>query len=173
MQRNQVKDFNTNLKQFLSLNFKQKKYQNIDLDLNFQYQPLFIKKITYDFTLKTAYNLSTNIEVYNSNNSQDKQLIYTPHYKLVFKGQITYKEFTFTYLHNYTGYVFTSRDNENFLPSFNLGRLFLSFRVKLKNNSVKIFYKIINLYNTNYQVVMNRPMPLINHEIGINFKINK
>ena len=131
------------------------------------------KKITYDFTLKTAYNLSTNIEVYNSNNnSQDKQLIYTPHYKLVFKSQISYKEFTFTYLHNYTGYVFTSRDNENFLPSFNLGRLFLSFRVKFKNNSAKIFYKINNLYNTNYQVVMNRPMPLINHEIGINFKIN-
>jgi len=134
----------------------------------------FNKKITYDFTLKTAYNLSTNIEVYNSNNnSQDKQLIYTPHYKLVFKSQISYKEFTFTYLHNYTGYVFTSRDNENFLPSFNLGRLFLSCRVKFKNNSAKIFYKINNLYNTNYQVVMNRPMPLINHEIGINFKINK
>ena len=132
------------------------------------------KKITYDFTLKTAYNLSTNIEVYNSNNnSQDKQLIYTPHYKLVFKSQISFKKFSFTYLHNYTGYVFTSRDNENFLPSFNLGRLFLSLRVKLKNNSAKIFYKINNLYNTNYQVVMNRPMPLINHEIGINFKINK
>ena len=130
------------------------------------------KKISYDFSLKTAYNLSTNIEVYNSNNnSQDKQLIYTPHYKLVFKSQISYKEFAFTYLHNYTGYVFTSRDNENFLPSFNLGRLFLSFRVKLKNNSAKIFYKINNLYNTNYQVVMNRPMPLINHEIGINFKL--
>ena len=47
MQPNQVTDFNTNLKQFLSLNFKQKKYQNIDLDLNFQYQPLFIAKITY------------------------------------------------------------------------------------------------------------------------------
>ena len=47
MQGNQVKDFNTILKQFLSLNFKQKKYQNIDLDLNFQYQPLFIAKITY------------------------------------------------------------------------------------------------------------------------------
>ena len=132
------------------------------------------KKIIYEFTLKTAYNMSTNINVYNANNnSLDKQLIYTPHYKLVFKSQINYKDFTLTYLHNYTGYRFTSRDNESFLPSFNLGRLFLSFRLKLKNNSAKIFYKINNLYNTNYQVVLNRPMPLINHEIGINFKINK
>ena len=132
------------------------------------------KKIIYEFTLKTAYNMSTNINVYDANNnSLDKQLIYTPHYKLVFKSQINYKDFTLTYLHNYTGYRFTSRDNESFLPSFNLGRLFLSFRLKLKNNSAKIFYKINNLYNTNYQVVLNRPMPLINHEIGINFKINK
>jgi iron complex outermembrane receptor protein len=132
------------------------------------------KKIIYEFTLKTAYNMSTNINVYDANNnSLDKQLIYTPHYKLVFKSQINYKDFTLTYLHNYTGYRFTSRDNESFLPSFNLGRLFLSFRLKLKNNSAKIFYKINNLYNTNYQVVSNRPMPLINHEIGINFKINK
>ena len=130
------------------------------------------KKIIYEFTLKTAYNMSTNINVYDANNnSLDKQLIYTPHYKLVFKSQINYKDFTLTYLHNYTGYRFTSRDNESFLPSFNLGRLFLSFRLKLKNNSAKIFYKINNLYNTNYQVVLNRPMPLINHEIGINFKI--
>ena len=132
------------------------------------------KKVTYEITLKTAYNMSTNVNVYDSNNnSLDKQLIYTPHYKLVFKSLIAYKDFSITYLHNYTGYVFTSRDNENYLPSFNLGRLFLSFKIKLKNNSAKIFYKINNLYNTNYQVVMNRPMPLINHEIGINFKINK
>ena len=47
MQRNQVKNFNTNLKQFLNLNFKQKMYQNTDKDLNFQYQPFFIAKITY------------------------------------------------------------------------------------------------------------------------------
>ena len=132
------------------------------------------KKLDYQFTIKTAYNMSTNVEVENSNNnSLNKQLIYTPHYKLVFKSQLKFKDLSITYIHNYIGYRFTSRDNENYLPSFNLGRLFVSYRFQLKNNSTKIFYKINNLYNTNYQLVMNRAMPLMNHEIGINFKINK
>ena len=132
------------------------------------------EKIDIQFTIKTAYNMSTNVELENSNDSSlNKQLIYTPHYKLVFKSQISYRDFSLTYLHNYTGYRFTSRDNENYLPSFNLGRVFVSYRIQLKNSSAKIFYKINNLYNTNYQLVVNRAMPLINHEIGINFKLSK
>ena len=132
------------------------------------------KKLDYQFTIKTAYNMSTNVEVENSNNSSlNKQLVYTPHYKLVFKSQLKFKDLSITYIHNYTGYRFTSRDNENHLPSFNLGRLFVSYRFQLKNSSAKIFYKINNLYNTNYQLVMNRAMPLMNHEIGINLKLSK
>ena len=49
----------------------------------------------------------------------------------------------------------------------------MSYRFQLKNSSAKIFYKINNLYNTNYQLVMNRAMPLMNHEIGINLKLSK
>lgn len=132
------------------------------------------RKINFSFSLKTAYNLSTNTEIYNSNDaSLNKQLIYVPHYKFICKSKLSYKNISFTYIHNYTGFRYTSRDNINYLPSFNLGRLFLSWNFKLKKNNAKIFYKINNLYNTNYQLVINRPMPLINHEIGFNFKINK
>lgn len=132
------------------------------------------RKMNFSFSLKTAYNLSTNTEIYNSNDaSLNKQLIYVPHYKFICKSTLSYKNISFTYIHNYTGFRYTSRDNINYLPSFNLGRLFLSWNFKLKKNNAKIFYKINNLYNTNYQLVINRPMPLINHEIGFNFKINK
>ena len=132
------------------------------------------RDVSFNFSLKTAYNLSTNIDIYNPNDaSLEKQLIYVPHYKFIFKSQIAYKNIRITYIHNYTGYRYTSRDNFHYLPAFNLGRLFLSWDFKFKKYPSKIFYKINNLYNTNYQLVINRPMPLINHEIGINFKINK
>ena len=131
-------------------------------------------EISFNFSLKTAYNLSTNIDIYNINDaSLGKQLIYVPHYKFIFKSQIAYRNIRITYIHNYTGYRYTSRDNLYYLPAFNLGRLFLSWDLKFKKYPTKIFYKINNLYNTNYQLVINRPMPLINNEIGINFKINK
>ena len=47
MQQNQFEVFNPTLEQFLSLNFKQKKYQNIFLDIKFQFKPFYIAKITY------------------------------------------------------------------------------------------------------------------------------
>ena len=132
------------------------------------------REISFNFSLKTAYNLSTNIDIYNFNDaSLGKQLIYVPHYKFILKSQIAYRNIRITYTHNYTGYRYTSRDNLYYLPAFNLGRLFLSWDLKFKKYPTKIFYKINNLYNTNYQLVINRPMPLINNEIGINFKINK
>ena len=132
------------------------------------------REVNFNFSLKTAYNLSTNIDIYNiSDASIGQQLIYVPHYKFIFKSQIAYRNIRITYIHNYTGYRYTSRDNLYYLPAFNLGRLFLSCDFKFKKYPSKIFYKINNLYNTNYQLVINRPMPLINHEIGINFKINK
>ena len=132
------------------------------------------REISFNFSLKTAYNLSTNIDIYNINDaSLGKQLIYVPHYKFIFKSQIAYRNIRITYIHNYTGYRYTSRDNLYYLPAFNLGRLFLSWDLKFKKYPTKIFYKINNLYNTNYQLVINRPMPLINNEIGISFKINK
>ena len=132
------------------------------------------REISFNFSLKTAYNLSTNIDIYNINDaSLGKQLIYVPHYKFIFKSQIAYRNIRITYIHSYTGYRYTSRDNLYYLPAFNLGRLFLSWDLKFKKYPTKIFYKINNLYNTNYQLVINRPMPLINNEIGINFKINK
>ena len=132
------------------------------------------RELSFNFSLKTAYNLSTNIDIYNVNDaSLGQQLIYVPHYKFIFKTQIAYRNIRITYIHNYTGYRYTSRDNLYYLPSFNLGRLFLSWDFKFKKYPTKIFYKINNLYNTNYQLVINRPMPLMNHEIGINFKINK
>ena len=132
------------------------------------------REVNFNFSLKTAYNLSTNIDIYNiSDASIGQQLIYVPHYKFIFKSQIAYRNIRITYIHNYTGYRYTSRDNLYYLPAFNLGRLFLSWDFKFKKYPSKIFYKINNLYNTNYQLVINRPMPLINHEIGINFKINK
>ena len=132
------------------------------------------RKANIDISLKTAYNLSTNIDIYNSNDaSLGKQLIYVPHYKFIFKSQITYRKMKITYIHNYTGYRYTSRDNLQYLPAFNLGKLFISLDFKFKKYPSQTFYKINNLYNTNYQLVLNRPMPLINHEIGINLRINK
>jgi len=125
-------------------------------------------------TAKTAYNISTNTDSYNNNNDiLNKQLIYAPHYKFIFKFKYTNKKISLTYLHNYTGYRYTSNDNNHYLPAFHLGNIYVTYNVQLNKNTFKIFYKINNVYNINYQLIINRPMPMVNNEIGFNLKLNK
>jgi iron complex outermembrane receptor protein len=154
-----------------ALNIKKVWSRGIETNTNLITEFSHIKAL---FNLKTSYNMSTNIELFNENpSSLGKQLTYCPHYKAVFKASFSFKKLHLTYLHNYTGYRFTSSDNSYFLPAFQLGRLFLSSDLKVKKQTVKIFYKLNNLYNVDYQLIINRPMPLINQEIGLNININK
>jgi iron complex outermembrane receptor protein len=132
------------------------------------------RAIDFKLDFKTSYNLSTNIEIFNGDKSTiNKQLIYSPFYKGVINASISFKNLNLSYLHNYTGYRFTTNDNNSYLPSFHIGKIYLSSDILIKNQFVKIFYKIHNIYNVDYQLIINRPMPLINHEIGINIKIKK
>lgn len=118
--------------------------------------------------------LSTNQESINNNDqSLGKQLIYTPHYVLNTILKIKFKRIDLSYTHNYTGYRFTTADNTQFLNPYHLSNIKFTYTDKFKDRPLKIFYKLNNIFNVNYQVVLNRPMPLINHEIGFNFNINK
>ena len=118
--------------------------------------------------------MSTNTGLFNGEESLlNKQLMYTPFYKTVANTKISYKNLNLTYLHNYTGYRFTSSDNQSYLPAFHLASLYLSSDFLIRKQHLKIFYKLNNLFNTDYQLIINRPMPLINHEIGMNLKLHK
>ena len=57
MQRNQVKVFNPTLKQFLSLNLKQKKYQNIYQDIKFQSHSVDRTKIGHNLKIKSFMHI--------------------------------------------------------------------------------------------------------------------
>ena len=133
-----------------------------------------LNSIKFNLSFNTSYVLSTNQETINDNDqSLGKQLIYTPHYVFNTILKIKFKRIDLSYTHNYTGYRFTTADNTQFLDPFHLSNVKFSYTDKFKDRPLKIFYKLNNIFNVNYQVVLNRPMPLINHEIGFNFNINK
>ena len=153
------------------MNIKSVWNRGLETSTNIFYQ---LGKGGITLSFKTAYNLSTNQDSYSNNDAiLGKQLIYAPHYKFIIKTKYTNNKVSLTYLHNYTGYRYTSNDNLNYLPSFQLGSLFFSYQFFQKKNNLDVFYKINNLYNNNYQLIINRPMPMINHELGFNLKLNK
>jgi len=133
-----------------------------------------IKEFKFQMNFKTSYNLSTNTDLFNDDLGLiNKQLMYCPHYKAIIRSSFSFKSFNLIYSHNYTGYRFTSSDNLSYLPSFHLGNICLSSKFMFKGQSTELFYKLNNIYNSDYQLIVNRPMPLINHEIGINLKLHK
>ncbi len=132
------------------------------------------KNLKLELIINTSYVMSTNEEAYYPNDqSIGKQLIYTPYYVFNFDLDLSYKKIKVRYTNSYNGYRFTSSDNKNLLEAFNISNIQLAYTNKVNQYPYNIFYKLNNIFNVNYQVVLNRPMPLINHEIGFNFTINK
>ncbi len=131
------------------------------------------KKLSLKLLVNTSYVLSTNQQSTNENdNSVGRQLIYTPRYtgQSTFVG--TYKNFTLLFSQSYTGYRFTSTDNTSWLNPYYTANLKASYTYVFTKVSVNFFAGINNIFNKNYSVVSNRPMPLRNYEAGIALHYN-
>lgn len=138
-------------------------------ELTYVYKDLKIK-----LSASTSYVLSTNQQTTNENDrSEGRQLIYTPRYNGNASLIIAYKGTSILFNQNYTGYRFTSTDNTSWLYPYYLANAKLSYKSTFKNMSLELFGNINNLFNKNYMVVANRPMPLRNYEAGINIQYHK
>ncbi len=121
----------------------------------------------------TNYVLSTNNKTrYENDEALNKQLIYTPMYSGLAKATIEFKRLAISYRHNYTGYRYTSTDNTQYLTPYDLGSANISYRIKRKNSSASAYFQINNIWNKEYQLLLNRAMPLQNFETGISFSFN-
>ena len=129
------------------------------------------KRINYKLTLQTNYILSTNEKSQFENDlSIGRQLIYTPLYSGSALFQIHASRIYFTAINSYTGYRYTTGDNLNYLSPFHITHVFLGYNFNLANYICDINLAINNLFNTDYQAVAQRPMPLRAYQL--NLKIN-
>jgi vitamin B12 transporter len=131
-------------------------------------------KLFLKLDLNTSYILSTNTKNVNVNdNSKGRQLIYSPRYTGYATFLLQYKKLTINYNYNYTGYRFTSTDNTSWLMPYQISNLKVSRYFDFAKTKFIIFGACNNLFNKNYIVVSNSPMPLRNFEIGISFQFTK
>ena len=138
-------------------------------ELAFRQKDFFFKLI-----LNTSYVLSTNIKSKSENdNSVGRQLMYTPRYAGNMGIYITYKKTSLLINQTYTGYRFVSTDNTTWLNPYYTANIKVSYQYSVKKMSIEFFGSINNVFNKNYTVVSNRPMPLRNFEAGIVLKYSK
>jgi vitamin B12 transporter len=144
--------------------------RGVEFNINYSYR---YKRILFTLKNETAYTLSTNQKrLYDNDESVGKQLIQVPRLTHQNWFTIQYKNMYVAYNHTYTGYRFTTTDNSSFLPHYNLGNVFLGTSLKYKKCAFDVRLQYNNIYNTVYEVLPAKPMPMSNYLLTLNIKFN-
>ena len=121
----------------------------------------------------TNYVVSTNEKAKSANDaSVDKQLIYVPMYSGQARMSFQYKTWNARYTHQYTGYRYTSSDNRSYLLPYLTAQFALSYRLNYSRWSFELFAQCQNIWNTDYEVILNRPMPGRNYALGLTIQFH-
>lgn len=125
--------------------------------------------------LITNHVVATNRKATSVNDaSVDKQLIYVPMYSGGARAGLQWKGLTASLSAHYTGYRYIATDNSDFLDPFTLLNAALGYRfAKGSRSTWSVFASGNNLLATEYQVMLNRPMPLRNFQAGISLRFHE
>ncbi|MGK4567435.1 TonB-dependent receptor plug domain-containing protein [Flavobacterium sp. 3HN19-14] len=102
----------------------------------------------------------------SKNKQLDKQLTYVPFHKITAAIGYGFKKFSANYQHLFTGEVFTQADNNpaKTVDMYNVSNISADYDFG-KTNVYKIGFRVMNLWDENYESVENRPLP------GRNFNV--
>ncbi|MFV0304470.1 MAG: TonB-dependent receptor plug domain-containing protein [Moheibacter sp.] len=130
----------------------------------FSYNTSF-KKHNLSFTGIYAYTVSENQEI-------KKQLAYVPFHKVTTSFNYNWKGISLLYQFLFNGSVYTTTQNEETykIPSYFISNLGLDYGFG-ESKMYKIGFEILNLFDYEYESVLNRPMPKRSFNVYINFKI--
>ena len=73
-----------------------------------------------------------------------------------------------SYLQEWAGRTYILSDNSDWLPGYAAGALRLSRDWRWKRLSGQLYAKVENLWDENYELVANRPMPGRHYRVGVN-----
>ncbi len=103
--------------------------------------------------------------------STGKQLIYVPKNSLGYNLDIGYKAFTLNFDHQFTGKRYTAKDHSAWLDAYQTGDLTLQWQTSVNQHNISVFATISNIWNTSYEVMTGRPMPLRHTRAGIRLQL--
>ncbi|WP_166921909.1 TonB-dependent receptor plug domain-containing protein [Flavobacterium poyangense] len=117
---------------------------------------------TYAYTISESKQLIRGESIY-------KQLIYVPYHKLTGAASYNWKKISSYFQYLYTGDAYTTPFNNpnTKVKAYSIGNLGVDYDFGRKN-SYKLGFQMLNIWNENYQPILNRQMPGRNYTIYIN-----
>lgn len=135
---------------------------------------LSLTRFSISFGANYAYTSATNMKPsVSSDMSVNKQLVYVPGHQANAYIKINAGEFKARYSYSYIGKRYISSDNSQFLPSYRLGDLSLSYAYKKGNQRAELNLFIENIWNADYQAIAYHPMPGRSYFLSIRYFLNK
>lgn len=126
-------------------------------------------KTSLNYTYLRAINLSESITEYG------KQLVYRP--KNTFNASVhaTYNSVSLMYNFNFTGKRYTDRSNFELraLAPYAVSDLIFTYRPHVRNVHMNINFQIKNLFNAQYRIMKDLPMPGREFRLSFEVKLNK
>lgn len=135
-------------------------------DLTVTYKTnIWFMRLDVDHIFTRSINNDTNDINYR------KQLLYIPKNQIKINGFIAYKGWMLTMNQQVISKSYTSYDNRSFIEGFTLTDIALSKVFKLRFGEVKLLFGVDNLFNSDYQLMINRSMPLRYYKASIQLTI--
>ena len=134
-----------------------------------------ITNFIIQFRNSFAYTKSTNeSDLAITDTRKGKQLIYVPIFKNSFTTSVSFKKINLGVIYNYTSWSFITSDNSDYLNPYHLFDSYAAFHFNIpkSKSTVSINARINNIFNTTYQVVASRPMPLRNYQLTLTYTFN-
>ena len=104
--------------------------------------------------------------------SVGNQLIYVPLHQAKAHFSVHFAKLFLLYGHQFVGLRYTTSDNENSLPAYQLSYVSVGYEYKLKKHIIGINLTVDNLFNKDYQSIAWRPMPGRSFLINLSYQFN-
>lgn len=129
---------------------------------------LSVEKKKWNFNFGAKYNFTHTTDINNNFN----QLIYVPQHSIKGTFELKWNEIYINLQPIFYSQRYTLTDNTQSIPACFLMNMQAGYKLKLKPCDIGFFGRIGNVTNSDYQMILNRPMPGIHFNIGINFYLN-
>ncbi|MCL5034491.1 MAG: TonB-dependent receptor [Bacteroidetes bacterium] len=140
--------------------------RGIELSLQANYNNLAV--------LSANYSFGNSLDISDpGSSSYDKQLIYLPQEQASLVAAVSPGIMTFSTTIEYTGFRFVTPQNDEFLPQFTTVDAAAGVKVPVGHLVFSPLLSVKNIFNTNYQVVPQYPMPLRTFYLNLGIRYNQ
>lgn len=154
-------------------NIKTVRILGFEPHVNLQFEKNKFKLSNYiSGTYTNAKNIQSAIE---NDASVGKQLMYVPAWKANFNSTIHYKKTKLNYFLNWQSKQFTNTSNTQQTDAFVVADISLEQTINIPKikTGINFIFSINNLFNKNYEMYANRPMPWRNYSFTTKFIFNE